>query len=181
MSKSIQTIEIELSKKKLLLMLIGSLAFVAIGLWFIISPPISSNSFKTNPIILAVSGYASILFFGVCAIFLFKKLADNKLGLIIDQKGITDNSSGVSAGEILWCDIEDISVIKIHSQNIIMMQIKNPQDYIDRQTSPFKRRLMQMNYKMYGSPVSLTSNGLKISFDELLSILKGKLMEYQYK
>jgi hypothetical protein len=34
---------------------------------------------------------------------------------------------------------------------------------------------MTINYKRYGTPVSITSNGLKISFDELLSTLKEKL------
>jgi hypothetical protein len=56
-----------------------------------------------------------------------------------------------------------------------MLQVRNPQDYIDKQTSGFKRKMMQMNYKMYGTPLSITSNGLKVSFDELLSTLTDKL------
>lgn len=39
--------------------------------------------------------------------------------------------------------------------------------------------MMQMNYKMYGTPLSITSNGLKISFDELLSTLTDKLKASQ--
>ena len=175
MATSGQTIEIALSKKKIFFMLIGALAFVAIGLWFVISPPTISNSYWGNPTKIAIAGYASIVFFGLCAFVLIKKLPDNKPGLIIDQTGLTDNSSGVSAGQILWTDIENISVIEIHSQKLIMLQVKNPQDYIDKQTSSFKRKMMQLNYKMYGTPLSITSNGLKISFDELLSTLTNKL------
>ena len=175
MATSGQRIEIELSKKKIFLMLVGAFAFVAIGLWFVISPPTISNSYWGNPTKIAIAGYASIVFFGLCAFVLIKKLPDNKPGLIIDQTGLTDNSSGVSAGQILWSDIENISVIEIHSQKLIMLQVKNPQDYIDKQTSNFKRKMMQLNYKMYGTPLSITSNGLKISFDELLSTLTDKL------
>ncbi len=153
----------------------GSLAFVAVGLWFVISPPTISNSYWGNPTKIAIVGYASILFFALCAFFLFKKLPDNKPGLIIDQTGLTDNSSGVSAGQVLWSDIEAISVIEIHSQKLIMLQVRNPQDYIDKQTSGFKRKLMQMNYKMYGTPLSITANGLNVSFDELLTTLTDKL------
>lgn len=166
-----QRIEIALSKKKIFLMLIGALVFVAIGLWFVISPPTISNSYWGNPTKIAIAGYASIVFFGLCAFVLIKKLPDNKPGLVIDETGLTDNSSGVSAGKILWSDMEDISVIEIHRQKLIMLQVKNPQDYIDKQTNGFKRKMMQMNYKMYGTPLSITSNGLKISFDELLSTL----------
>ena len=175
MATSGQTIEIALSKKKIFFMLMGALAFVAIGLWFVISPPTISNSYWGNPTKIAIAGYASIVFFGLCAFVLIKKLPDNKPGLIIDQTGLTDNSSGVSAGQILWTDIENISVIEIHSQKLIMLQVTNPQDYIDKQTSSFKRKMMQLNYKMYGTPLSITSNGLKISFDELLSTLTDKL------
>ena len=175
MTTSGQRIEIALSKKKIILMLIGALAFVAIGLWFVISPPTIPNSYWGNPTKIAIAGYASIVFFGLCAFVLIKKLPDNKPGLIIDQTGLTDNSSGVSAGQILWTDIENISVIEIHSQKLIMLQVTNPQDYIDKQTSSFKRKMMQLNYKMYGTPLSITSNGLKISFDELLSTLTDKL------
>lgn len=34
-----------------------------------------------------------------------------------------------------------------------------------------------MNYKMYGTPLSITSNGLNISFDELISMLNNKFKE----
>src|SRR5262249_22591864 len=121
------------------------------------------------------AGVAGALFFGVCLIFIAKKLGDNSPGLLISDKGILDNASGVSAGQILWSDIEDISVIEIHSQKLIILKVKNPQEYIDKQASGFKRRLMTMNYKMYGTPLSITSNGLKISFDELLSTLTNRL------
>jgi len=43
MTTSGQRIEIPLSKKKILLMLLGALAFVAIGLWFVISPQTITN------------------------------------------------------------------------------------------------------------------------------------------
>ena len=175
-----QQIEIPLSKKKIFLMLVGALAFVAIGLWFIISPPTITNSYWGNPTIIALAGYASIIFFGLCAFFLIRKLPDNKPGLIIDQTGLTDNSSGVSAGQVLWSDIEAISVIEIHRQKLIMLKVRNPQEYIDKQTSGFKRKMMQMNFKLYGTPLSITSNGLKISFEELLSTLTEKLKQARH-
>ncbi len=122
-----------------------------------------------------MTGIASILFFGLCAVYIARKLPDNKPGLILDKIGLTDNSSGVSAGQILWSDIENISVIEIHRQKLIMLHVKNPQDYIDKQTSSFKRKMMQMNLNMYETPLSITSNSLQIKFDELLNILNDHL------
>ena len=164
-------IEIPLSKKKLLLMLAGSVGFILIGFRFIIDPPKISNPYFGDPTLLLLLGIVSILFFGICAVYIARKLPDNKAGLIIDSSGLIDNSSGVSAGRILWSDIQDISVIEIHRQKLIMLQVKNPQDYIDRQKSRFKRKMMQMNFNMYGTPLSITSNSLKIEFNELINIL----------
>jgi len=175
MTESGQRMEIVLSKSKIVLMLLGALTFVAIGLWFVIAPPIIENSYWGNPAKIAVAGYASIIFFGLCAFFFIRKLQDNKPGLIIDDTGLVDNSSGLSAGHILWSDVENISVIDIHRQKLIMLQVKNPRQYIDRQTSLLKRKGMELNNKMYGTPISITPNGLKITFENLLTILTKKL------
>ena len=68
-----EQIEISLSKGKLTKILISSIAFVAIGLWFVISPPTIQNGLFGNPILILVAGIASILFFGFCAFLIFKK------------------------------------------------------------------------------------------------------------
>jgi hypothetical protein len=122
-------------------------------------------------------GYASIIFFGGCAFIFIRKLPDGKPGLIIDDSGLTDNSSGLSDGQILWSDIEKVSVIEISGQRIIMLKTKNPQDYINRQTSLFVRKGMELNNRLYGTPLSLTANGLKISFDDLLATVTKKFEE----
>ena len=162
-----QQIEIQLSKIKLLLMLVGSLTFVALGLWLVITRPTAHHFHRYNSTTMLIAGYASIIFFGLCALMFIRKLPDNRPGLIIDDLGLSDNSSGVAGGQILWADILNISVLKIQRQRLIMLQVKNPEEYINRQTSAFKRKMMEMNFKMFGSPLSITSNGLKISFDEL--------------
>lgn len=107
-------IEIPLSKGKLVLMFAGSLLFVAAGFWFIKAPETFTETiFKPSPTLIIILGYASIIFFGLCAVFIFRKLFDTKAGVVIDDKGIHDNSSGVSAGFIPWSDISNISTIEV--------------------------------------------------------------------
>ena len=177
MTNSEQAIEIPLNKSKIVMMLVGSLIFVIIGFWFVIAPPEIDNSFWGDPTKLTIIGAASILFFGLCAYFFGRKLPDNKPGLIIDETGLIDNSGGFAAGNILWSDIQDISVLQIQKQKMIMIYVKNPQDYIDRQTSFLKRKGMQLNYKSYGTPISITSASLKTSFDELYETITSKFHE----
>ncbi len=157
------------------LLLMGSLIFVGLGILFVIEPAKYVSVVCRNPTMIFIVGGASILFFGFCAFSIFRKLPDTKPGLVIDKIGLTDNTGGASAGQILWRDIEDISVLKIHRQKLIMIRLKNPQEYIDKQTSGFKKKLMQMSMKMYGSPLGLSSNALQIKFDKLLNILNEHL------
>ena len=168
-------IEIKLSKRKGVLALLGSVVFVLLGIWLISEADDLTGWRTRNPTFIRGIGIAGVLFFGLCAVYIGRKLPDNKPGLIIDKMGLVDNSSGISAGQILWSDINEISVIEIHRQKLIILHVKNPQDYIDKQTSGLKRKMMQMNFNMYGTPLSITSNSLKITFDELHNILKEHL------
>ena len=173
-------VEIALSKSKIFLMLFGALIFVSIGIWFVIAPPVIKNPFWGNPTKIAIVGYAAILFFGLCAFFILRKLSDNKPGLIIDDKGLIDNSSGLSAGYVPWSDIEEISVIEIQGQQLIMLHVINPQKYIDSQKNALKRKGMELNHKMYRTPIFITTNGLKISFDKLFALLTDQLKESRH-
>lgn len=171
-----EKIEIPLSKKKLMLLLVGSLVFVAAGIWFLLNPPKINNPFFGNPNFILIISIAAILFFGLMAFFIARKLPDNRPGLIIDQLGLIDNSSALSPGQVLWSDIENISVIEINRQKLILLDVKNPQDYIDRQSNGFKKKLMQINFNSYGTPLSITANSLQIEFDELFRLLNEKYM-----
>lgn len=73
-------------------MLIGASAFVAIGFWFVIDPPEIRNTFWGHPTKLTIIGYAAIIFFGICAVALLRKIPNSKPGLILDNTGLVDNS-----------------------------------------------------------------------------------------
>src|SRR4051812_22343719 len=98
-------IEIRLSKRKLILMLIGSIIFVVLGVSCVINPEKYHSIMFNNPSLIFVTGIASIIFFAICAIAFIIKFGDKRPGLIISDKGIFDNSSGVIAGFIPWSDI----------------------------------------------------------------------------
>jgi len=174
-----EQIEIPLSKKKMILALLGAILFIVIGFWFLINPPRINNPFFGNPTVLFIIGLASIIFFGFVAITMIRKLPDKKAGLIINKQGIIDNSSGVSAGLVTWSDIEEIKVIQVMNQKFLMFIVKNPQQYIDRVTNPIKRKGMEINYKSYGSPISISANSLKTNFDGLYNLLTEKIKEYK--
>ena len=174
-----EQIEIPLSKTKMIMTFLGSLVFVGLGLWFLTNPPKSNHWLFGNPTIVFIIGLASVLFFGIVATIIIRKFSDKKPGLIISRQGVTDNSSGVSAGLIPWSDIQEIKISQVMNQKFLMLIVRNPQYYFENVTNPVKRNMMKMNYKTYGSPISISSNALETNFDDLQKLLIEKMNEYK--
>lgn len=167
-----EKIEIQLSKSKILLLLIGAIAFVVFGTLFIINPEQFVNRLFRNPEIVRIFGISAVGFFGLCLVFIGKKLIDNKTGLIIDQNGITDNTTATSIGLIEWTDITGIGTVQIAHTKILMLETDKPEKYIERAKNGIAKRAMKANHKMYGSPLSITASSLKIKYNELEQLIK---------
>ena len=176
-----EKIEIQLSKSKLILMSLGSVIFVGLGIWFVTNPPKINNPIFGNPTTIFIVGLASIVFFGLVGFFLFKKLGDKSPGLVISEEGVFDNASAVSAGYIPWTDVLEIRETMVVNQTFINLIVKNPQDYIDRQKSAFKRKLMQINYNSYGTVIGISANGLKCEYHELKANLDKTFSDFKSK
>lgn len=149
-------IKIPLNKFKISLLTIGSILFVIAGyfmLWNFI-------------------GIIAIIFFGATGVYGLAKLFDSKTGLKIDSNGITDNSNATSIGLIKWKDIYQIRSEQVASEKFIMIDLIDPDKYLDKVKNGLKKRLMKTNMRMYGTPISITSRTLKYNFLELERILR---------
>lgn len=167
--------EIPLSKSKLVLPLIGSLLFVLIGILFFTNTELFTLEGLLAPVTVRVIGATEIAFFGLGAVLIIMKLFDQKIGLKIDQSGITDNSSLTSVGLIDWEDIEEISADKVVSTKFLVIKTRNPAKYLDRAPNAVARKALKDNHNMCGSPVTIISTSLKIKFDDLEKLLREEL------
>ena len=172
-------IEIPLSKKKMTLLLIGCIVFVLLGLWMVIARPSGSGFLFGNPVISLIVGMVAVLFFGMIGVSIFRKFSEKKPGLVINREGIADHSSGVSAGLIPWSDIEDVRVSQVMNQKFLMIIVSNPESYFEKVSNPIKRNAMKMNYKSYGSPISISAGALKTDFASLERLLIEKMDQFK--
>lgn len=170
------TIEIPLSKKKILLLTIGSFAFVFLGVLFITNPEKFITFLIRSEEFVRISGIASVVFFGATGIYGILKLQDKKVGLTISNEGIIDNTNATSIGLIKWENIERIKTEQVMSTKFLLI-FTNNQDEILNKVNGIKRKLMSTNAKMYGTPISITANTLKYDFNELEKIIMNKLKE----
>ena len=169
---------IPLSKTKVLLLILGSVAFVAAGVWLLSLDTAAIQRLRrfNNPLLVRGVGVAAIAFFGLTGLYSLRKLFDRKPGLVFSREGILDNSSAVSAGLLPWSEVTGVEVVQIHRQKLLVIKVKDPERYIGR-GSRLKRALNRANYNMVGSPIAISSNALRIGFDELVALVR----QYQEK
>jgi len=161
---------IELSSAKLALMIAGSLLFVAAGAWLFVAP--DEGSFLTNlrrfadPWVFHGLGIVAALFGAAGVVYGVAKSRDRKPGLTLSSAGLVDNSSAVAAGFIPWSEVTGLDIFQLHRQQMLVVHVADPGKYIER-GGAVKRALNRANAGMCGSPIVISSNALRIPFDEL--------------
>ncbi|WP_298520246.1 STM3941 family protein [uncultured Kordia sp.] len=167
-------IEIPQSKKKIILLILGSLVFVVLGacLYFEIIP----NNDRMNASFIKIVGIVSMVFFGLTLAIGIKRIVHTKLGLIINEKGIMDNSTATSVGFIPWRDITGVQPIKVASTNFLIIHVKNPQNYIDKGKNMLVKQSLKYNLNNHGSPIAIGSTTLSMKFNTI-----GKLVNEAFE
>ncbi|MGC4103791.1 STM3941 family protein [Ferruginibacter sp.] len=177
----VHTIEISLSKKKILRFLISGIFFLGCGIWMIASQKTGNRSF--GDLLLQFIAWGGIALGLFCVYIYPKQLFNKKPGLVISEEGIYDNITAAKFGLILWPDIEAIFEtafpLQASTQYFITISLFDPEKYIARQKNTLKRKLLLANAKKYGSPVCISVHELNISHTELLQLLNAAFEKYQ--
>jgi hypothetical protein len=133
---------------------------------------------RHNPIFVKIIGVASVLFFGLTGFYSFKQLFHKSTGLIIDWNGITDNSGPSGVGFIDWNDIREIRTMEFKSSKFLLIFPADPEKYL-RNSGTARRKAMEGNIKLFGTPLSISSGNLKCSFDKLEKMILEGLNEHR--
>jgi hypothetical protein len=177
-------VEIALSRTKLAKLLLFSIIFLAIGLWMVITDPQTSNPVFNNPLVKIFASYGSTLM-GALGIYYFtQKLFDKGPGLVIDEEGIYDNTSAFKFGLIPWSDISEIFERSIQAsitskQHFVTIGLVDPDKYISREKNTLKRKLLETSAKSYGSPIHISTNGLKTNHHDLFKLISEHFEKYK--
>ena len=164
-------IEIPVNKIKTLLLSLGSTAFILISIWLLFDARFSMLAKG-----IAIVG---VLFFGATLIVSLKIVVSNTSGLVIEEQGITFNTTGLNVGLIKWEDILSIERMNVSGQQFLNIQVSNPEEYISR-AKGFKRKTLEMNHTMYGTPLSISAVALQVKFNDLENLLKTELTKHNH-
>lgn len=126
-----------------------------------------------------IVGILGVTFFGICLLFYARKMFDKTPGLIVNDKGIYDNASGISVGFIPWNDIVEIKETVVINQSFVNIVVKNPDKYIETQKNIFKRKLVQINYNFFGTVIAIPSVSINSEFNDLKRILQQEFEKHK--
>jgi hypothetical protein len=158
------------SSKKQTFALVGSLAFVALGIYLLTSTP-RTDSVRGLP--THVVGLLSIVFFGTCFVLALKQFLAKGPGLIFSESGFTNLTVFGSGQFIGWDEITGIKVVALQRQKFICVLLKDPQSFIGK-AGALTRGIMKANHRFYGSPVQLSASTLACSPEELYQEIRGR-------
>lgn len=171
------SVTIKASNSKYSRILIGCTLFMVAGFYFLTNDNAIQFTTFGIPVNNILLGSVLLLFFGTCALLIIRQMRSGNAGLTIGVNGIDDRSSYTAVGFIPWSDVSEMNVMQISGQDIIMIHVHNPDEYINRATG-IKRTILRTNLKGNGTPVALSASGLDITHHELWELLSSGLNNY---
>ena len=163
------TVTIPLSKGKLVLALLLSGVFVAMGIWLWGRASSFSGIHEVKALF---GGIMCVVFFGAIGIIQFIKLFDGRAGLVLDEIGIHRMGVLNYHSVIRWDHITHCTVEKVQRTRLLMIHVDNTEEVLSAM-NPLARFSQRMMLSRYGAPYSLSSNALKCDFDELKELIEA--------
>lgn len=169
--------KIESNKRKLYIALIACVFIAFCCVQLIIDPEKFSRNIFRGKEMLRVLGIIGTVFlvFGVTRIF--ARLKKGNAALIIDEIGITDPF--LTTQTIKWSNIKDIRRHEVMSEKLLLIDVETPHIYFENFANKSALGIMKSNMKIYGTPIALSPNFLKCSFDELEDAINIEFIKYK--
>lgn len=155
------------SRWRIMLLLLGSAAFVVAGLWMggVLGDPPASRRYSA--LAVSIVGWFSVVFFGLCGAAAIKGLFDTKEQLRIGPAGI--RSLPWSGQTIPWSEIVEISSWHYKSQSFVILHLRDPSRFPGRGS---RGLLAGANRALTGGDISINLTPTDRSFDEAMEAIE---------
>jgi hypothetical protein len=144
------------SRAKMSLVLLGSMAFVAIGVW--IGTPGVARGLEIWKVVIA--SYVGVPFFAACGLYAVYRLATHRPALEIDSTGIADAASAVGAGRLSWDEVDHVVLYKYSGQSMLGIVPRNLDIFLSRQPV-VRRSLTRLSLALGCAPINVPQKDRK--------------------
>lgn len=158
-----EALKIGRSRIKTFLLILCAISFVAIGVWMTVSS--DTDLYEKG------MGVLCIFFFGAAIPLGIKKLVTNEIALLFTDESLSIEPYSSSKSVLPWNEIEGIEEVKIKGAKIILIKMRDPKYWIDMETKPMRKKMMQFNFNRFKTPFNITASGINISHIDLVQTL----------
>jgi hypothetical protein len=163
-----EPIIIPTKKSSILLGVLISAIFIGIGIVMLNT----DATRRYSSTFLHTVGFFGTAFFGLGFLYFFKRLFENKPGLILDETGLWNNSSIISSHTIKWSELRGVRLRTIGKEKILLLNFKDKESFI-KKFNLFERFLFRINMSMSNAPFAISTRTLKCDVEELRRKVKG--------
>lgn len=143
----------ERNRGRSLLMLAGSLLFVAMGLWMLLGD--LDGSSRYSPLMIRFWGAAAVLFFGATLIGWGSNALRRSPVLVLGMDGLQINTGLAGRAAIPCAEIRGFRVSRGgRGPTMLLVRLRDPERHAGR-GSPLRRLLDRINLRLCGSPVAI--------------------------
>lgn len=178
MADNINQVVIPFNKSKLWGMALCCAVFILLGFLFVLTPYHFKSPLIHSLTIIRILGFIALALFGYFLGLYIPRLTAGEPGLVVDEQGITDNTTHAAPGLIPWKDIVAIHPQKITGQKFMVIKVSDPQIYIEK-AKGIEARSLKGNLQLCGSPVVISAAALKCNFKTLENILTEAFEKYK--
>ena len=161
---------VQRSRVKIVLAVLGCVGFVALSLLLLALGSAASR----------VVGVLGVLTFGAFGVGWLTLLFRGGPGLVVDDEGFDDGSSGVSVGRVEWSDVTTVDTWGVLGSSFVVVRVRHPRAYLAR-LGWLWRPAAWANWRLVGSPVTVGSVGLRTGFDGLHELLLEGFEQYRLR
>lgn len=139
-------------------------------------------SIGSGRFILLLSGIFLIFIAGFCMYAYYLLAKENFAAVYVSDEGVIDISTGNHIGTVLWKDVENIKIMDDLSNlkhKYIVIKVRNPKEYIDREPNHSKKRTLELKLQYYGSPICFSNRALDCTFEELKDAVISRFNSYR--
>ena len=162
--------EIAVSWAKALFLTAIGIGFVVTGIqMFGRAPEVAAKIPFLNVIAVQVVEILCVAFFGLTTALSVRRLFRRAPGLVLNARGVTDNTTAVAAGFVPWADIADV---RTGTMGFLYLVLRDPEAFLQN-IPPVQRAVMRMNGRIGLSPVVLTASTLVATESQMRALVRA--------
>ncbi|MEZ5967136.1 MAG: STM3941 family protein [Planctomycetota bacterium] len=158
MDQSPAELIVPMARARLLVVLLGALAFVGAGVWLVV---------RRDEVGAQFAGWAAITFFGACGLWSLRRLRHPRAMVEIRAEGLVDRASAIGVGLIRWPEIADAFVYHFGRRPMLGIEVHDLDALLQR-LPRWKRWALAANMWLGAAPINIPGTLLPVPLEALI-------------